>query len=166
MGSRLETLTVAGLHVVVGSAAESGAPAISTGLASGPLPGLPTTGRCAALLTPATGLGQNPIISGALSVIDAGFECIECAGGHTAVATCRNLYLRRTTVQGLSSIAAVYSPHPAPKSTTPARKRGRAVVARGVRLRYQLLHPMDQHTTVSFGTDVHELSIPVRRFLP
>ena len=135
----LETLTLAGVHVVVGSASEPGAPAFSTGTPGLPLPGLPTTGRCASLLSPATGVSQLSAIAGALSVVDATFECVGCSPGHAAVASRRNLYLRRTTLAGLATVAQIFD----------ASNRTAAI--------YELPAPAGHAGT----TDVHELSIPV-----
>ena len=148
----LETLTIAGLFVSVdGEEAEPGGAAIITGSpygsksAKGPpspttLPGLPVTGNCAPLLSPATnvGLSSHKYIMGTLSIVDAGFECTGagCAS-LTAVAGNRNTYLRRATVSGFNTIASAHAPGNASEAVL-----------------YRLRSP-------SAASTVHELSIAI-----
>jgi hypothetical protein len=134
----LETLTIAGAHVVVGSTAEPESAAFITGSPGTSLPGLPATGQCAPLLSPSTSTSPNPSIAGALSLVDVGFNCLGCSpAGRTAIATSRNLYLRRAIFFGFDAVARVYNP----LNITD-------------KLRYELV-------SAKPGTDVHELSIPV-----
>lgn len=104
--------------------------------------GVPETGHCASLLSPTTGVPQLPAVAGALSIVDAVFECDGCALGHTAIATQRNLYLRRTVVMsGIDTIARVFD----------ATESNATVVL------YTLPNPAGRGGT----TTVHELSLPV-----
>jgi hypothetical protein len=111
----LETLTIAGLFVAVDDDAEPCTASIITGSPYGgdgeptQLPGLPRTGKCSMLLSPATNIGQNKYIMGTLSIVDAGFECIgrNCAN-QTAVVGNRNMYMRRGTVVGFGKIVTAH----------------------------------------------------------
>jgi hypothetical protein len=134
----LETLTIAGAHVVVGRSAEPEAAAFVSGSPGSTLPGLPTTGKCTPLLPPSTTVCQSSLIAGAMSMVDVGFECLGCSSA-TAIATSRNLYLRRAVFVGFDSIARVHSP---------SNITGK--------LRYEL-----KSRSMKGGTRVHELSVPV-----
>jgi hypothetical protein len=148
----LETLTIAGLHIVAaGSGSESG-PLISTGSS---LVGLPHLGQgsCAGLLTPATGVPQSSQAAGALSVVDAVFECVGCTVGRAVVATNRNIYLRRAAVVGLGTIAFVFNATgdvvfslPVPGFPSADTTNGTAGSGGG--------HAGD-------AVDIHELSLPI-----
>ena len=135
-----ETLTIAGAHVVVGSSAEPSAAAFVSG-APDQLP--PLAGQCAQLLAPATdGQPASDAVAGALSVIDAGFECQGCRKT-TAIATTRNLYLRRVAVNGLAQVSRSYE-------VKHIDERPWFELA----VRYEL-------KAAASGSNVHELSVPV-----
>lgn len=113
----VETLTIAGAHVVVGPAAPKAVPAMYSGApytwqgASG-IEGFGGRGTCR-LLSPQTD-GQPPhaSVAGAVSLVDAVFECRGChAKGRAAVGASRGVYLRRVRVEGFDFVAQTFSPH-------------------------------------------------------
>lgn len=132
----LETLTMAGVYVSFGPMLEPGAPVISTGSF---LPGLPTTGACAALLNPATGVPKMSIVAGAVSIVDSVFECTQCDSQRALVASDRNVYLRRSVLRGVIHVAEIYN-------------------ATGA-LVFTLAAPIS--TNGSLALDIQELSLPV-----